>query len=79
MIPALAPGYPTPAAAVARTLDRLRRSGSFAPEAFAALAEVFAAMDLDAGPVLVEDTSFDPRTPDLLLQMPAASIETAKK
>ena len=67
-IPALATGFPIPAAAIARTLDRLRRSNYFSLDAFTALAEVFAAMNLDAGPVLLEDTSFDSRTPDLLLQ-----------
>jgi hypothetical protein len=68
---ALAPGFPNPAHAVARTLDRLRRSQSFRTDAFAALAEVFAAMNLDGAPLLAEDTSFDLRTPDLLLQQPA--------
>lgn len=70
-LPALAAGFPIPAATIARTLDRLRRSTYFSPDAFAALAEVFAAMNLDSGPLLAEDTSFDPRTPDLLLQQPA--------
>src|SRR5262249_32538495 len=32
---------------------------------------VFAAFNLDAAPMLVEDTSFDARTPELLLQQPA--------
>jgi hypothetical protein len=70
-LPALAAGFPVPADAVARTLDRLRRSNYFSSDAFAALAEVFAAMNLDGAPVLSEDTGFDPRTPDLLLQQPA--------
>jgi hypothetical protein len=71
VVPALAPGFPNPGAAIARTLDRLRRSVEFAPGAFERVAAVLAALNLDAGPALVEDTSFDPRTPDLLLQQPA--------
>jgi hypothetical protein len=70
-IPALATGFPIPAAAIARTLDRLRRSNYFSLDAFTALAEVFAAMNLDGGPGLIEDTSFDSRTADTLLQQPA--------
>jgi|GEM_PF-2964677 len=69
-IPALMDGYPNPIAALARTLDRLRASLSFRPDAFAALADVYAARNLDGAPLLVEDTSFDPRTSDLLLQQP---------
>ncbi|QJW97310.1 hypothetical protein [Frigoriglobus tundricola] len=70
---ALAPGFPTPAAALARTLDHLRRSVSFstAHDAFVAVAEGLAATDLGAGPRLVEDTTFDPRVLDSLLQQPA--------
>lgn len=69
-VPALMDGYPNPIAAIARTLDRLRASRSFRPDAFAALADVYSAVNLDGAPLLVEDTSFDPRTPDLLLQQP---------
>jgi hypothetical protein len=71
VLPALAPGCPLPAAAVARTLDRLRRSVVFAPDGFAALAEVYAQLNRDGWQRLVEDTSFDPRTADALLQQPA--------
>jgi hypothetical protein len=70
-VPALAPGCPNAAHAVARTLDRLRRSNYFRADAFAALAEVYAAMAPGSAPRLAEDTSFDPRTPDLLVQQPA--------
>jgi hypothetical protein len=70
-VPALADGWPVPAAALARALDRMRRSSGFSPPAFAALADVFAARYADAAPALVDDTSFDPRTPDLLLQQKA--------
>jgi hypothetical protein len=70
-LPALAAGYPTPGASVARTLDRLRRSGTFAPVDFATVAKVLAALSLDTAPALAEDTSFDLRTPDALLQQPA--------
>jgi hypothetical protein len=70
-VSALAPGWPVPAAALARALDRMRRSTEFVPDSFTTLAEVFAARHLDAAPALVEDTSFDPRTADLLLQQPA--------
>ena len=35
-VPALAPGWPVPAAALARALDLMRRSYGFAPDAFAA-------------------------------------------
>lgn len=70
-IPAIAPGYPNSVAAVARTLDRLRRSSAFRADSFAALAAAYATMSLDGAPLLAEDTSFDPRTPDLLLQQPA--------
>jgi hypothetical protein len=81
-IPDLAPGHPNPVAAVARTLDRLRRSNSFRADGFAAVAELYATMNLDGGPLLAEDTSFDPRTPDLLLQQPAwknATPESRRK
>lgn len=70
-IPALAPGHPNPVAAVARTLDRLRRSTPFGADGFAATAGVYAAMNLDGGLLLAGDTSFDPGTPDLLLQQSA--------
>ena len=65
---ALADGWVTPGPALARALDRMRRSSTFAPDAFAALAEVLAARCPDAAPALVEDASFDPRTADSLLQ-----------
>lgn len=64
-------GWPLPAAAVARTLDRLRRSVVFAPDAFAALAEVYAELARDSWPKLIDDTSFDPRTVAALLGQPA--------
>lgn len=64
-------GYPNPAATLARTLDRLRRSVVFSLSAFAALAKVYAWQNLDGATLLVEDTSLDPRTPETLLQQPA--------
>ena len=70
-LPALAAGFPIPAAVIARTLDRIRRSNYFSPEAFAALTEVFATLSFDDVGKLLEDTSYDPRTPELLLQQPA--------
>src|SRR5205085_2363232 len=50
---ALAPYWPLPAVAVARTLDRLRRSVVFSPDAFAVLAEIYAEFARDAWPPLV--------------------------
>lgn len=68
VLPDLAAGHPTAAAAVARTLDRLRRSVVFPAEAFAALAGVYAKLKPDGLPGLVGDTSIDPRTLDGLLE-----------
>ena len=70
-LPALAPGFPLPAAAIARALDRLRRAVVFAPDGFATLAAVYAELDRDGWSALVDDTSFDPRTADALLQQSA--------
>jgi hypothetical protein len=78
VIPELAAGFPNAAAAVARTLDRLRRSNGFAPGAFERVAEELATLNLDAGPALVDDTSFDPRTLDLLLQQRAWTAAPAQ-
>ena len=69
-VPALADGWPVTAPTLARALDRMCRSPGFAADAFAALAAVFAARHPDAAPALADDASFDPRTPDLLLQHP---------
>lgn len=68
---ALAAGFPTPVAAIARTLDQLRRCPTFEADAFSAIAKVLAELHLDAGPALAEDTNLDLRTPDSLLQHPA--------
>lgn len=54
---AVAPGHPNPAAAVARTLDRLRRSVPFAPAAFTALAGMYAGFNFDGAPELIDDAS----------------------
>jgi hypothetical protein len=70
ILPALAPGFPMSVAAVARTLDRLRRATGFDPVAFAYLAEVYAALNRDGWTAVLDDTSFDPRTLDTLLQRP---------
>jgi hypothetical protein len=70
-IPALARGYPNSATAVERTLDRLVRCTPCRSGIFAVLAEVYAILNLDGGPALVENTHFDPRTPALLLEQPA--------
>lgn len=67
----LLPGWPLPVAAVARTLDRLRRSVVFVPDAFAVLTEVYAELARDSWPNLIDDTRFDPRTVAALLQQPA--------
>jgi hypothetical protein len=70
-VPALAPGWPLHAGALARALDRMRRNYTFVPDAFDALAAVLATLNPDAAPALVDETSFDPRTVDLLAQHPA--------
>jgi hypothetical protein len=71
IIPALAPGWPLPAVALARAIDRLRRSSVFASDGFALLAAVYAERNRDDWPALVDDTGFDPRTADALLQQSA--------
>lgn len=63
----VAPGHPTPGAAVARTLDRLRRSVVFPPEAFAALAQVYAGLNFDGAPQLIDDTALSAQTVRCLL------------
>jgi hypothetical protein len=68
---AITPGWPLPAAAVARALDRVRRAVVYSPDAFAALAEVYADLARDAWPRLVDDTGFDRRTVAALLDQPA--------
>ncbi len=71
LVRAIAPGHPNAGGLLARTLDRLRRSVVFAPDAFAALAEVYAESRLDGATSLVEDTTTDPRTAECLLQQSA--------
>lgn len=78
---ALGPHWPLPAVAVARTLDRLRRSVVFSPDAFAVLADIYAEFARGAWPALVDDTSFDPRTVAALLEQPAwaAALSDARE
>ncbi|MBP3955249.1 hypothetical protein J8F10_08140 [Gemmata sp. G18] len=71
VLPWIAQGDPNATTLVARTLDRLRRSVVFTPDAFAALAKVFAGLNLDGAVALVEDTNLDPRTLECVLQQPA--------
>jgi hypothetical protein len=69
----IAPGFPNPSGTIVRALNRLRTAAYYGPDhaaAFTALADTLAALDLDAGPDLAENSGIDPRVPDLLLQQP---------
>jgi hypothetical protein len=71
VLPKIASGFPNTAAAVIRALNRIRTASYFGSnhlDAFQALARTLAELDLDAGPILAENTSLDSRVPDLLLQ-----------
>lgn len=73
-LPRIAAGFPNTAAAVVRTLHRVRTSSYFGPDqqgAFQALAKALGELDPEAGPALVGDTAIDPRVAEQLLQEPA--------